>query len=539
MPRAVLTLIAKISDTIPAVLGKSREASTSGDCIMSEMPANAPTEAPADPPPGRCGKCGYLVHPQAGFICSECGADLRQVGIVTGNSRRKWGIPRVLKIAFFVVVWAIVCLEVTVNVFLWIAPHVGPAHLSSRTSNQLVPIAGKYQDIVIVRNLDGRVFGDRPAEEPLNDCPPESWTYEVTATLHGLDGGETVLHIDPLHAMSWRRTGTGGEVRGQIPLDRAAVVDWLKAAGRDTSAKDDWAGYEVAELMGIFTQLQVNEAQGFNDLSGDVVAKVVAQWPTETGKGLPPGRVPAFNSYGQSPVIRTPSAEPPMAVPMLISGVVWAAGLWFWNRRMGRNNASSAIVSQSGSAAPLISTNVPAGSAAPPTAPEVSHRLLTILFSDVKDYTTQSANQPRGGVLDIVRRHRDRVFPIVKKHHGRIVKQMGDAILATFESATDAVLAGLEIQQTADGAAQPDALQLRIAISTGEVTIEADDVFGTAVNVASRVQQLAGPGEVYFTETTRVMLNDHEVRQIEVGSFELKGVSQPVKVFRALPVSEQ
>jgi class 3 adenylate cyclase len=545
-------MLAKFPDTIPPDSGKSGEASTSGDHIMPETA----TDVPTDQPPGRCGKCGYLVHPQAGFICSECGADLRQVGIVTGNARRKRRIPRIVKIACIAVIWGILCAVVTVNLFLWIAPYVWPAHLSSRTSNQLVPLAGKYQDIVIARNLNGRVFGDQPAgppppgmtvvEESLRDHAA-SWTYDVTATLHGLDGGATVLHIDPLHDMSWRRTGTGGEVPGKGPLDQAAVIDWLKTAVRhrsdekattqDTIENEQWAGYEVAELMGIFDQLRVgiDEGQGFYDLSGDIVAKVVATWPTETGKGLPPGRVPAFNSYGQSPVIRTASGDPPLVFPILLAAVVWAAGMWFWNRLARRSSVAAALAAPTGITGTSLRVEMEPGAATPRTAREVSHRLLTILFSDVKDYTTQSANRRRGGVLDIVRRHRDRVFPIVKKHHGRVVKQMGDAILATFDSATDAVLAGLEIQQTSAAGAQPDALQLRIAISTGEVTVEADDVFGTAVNVASRVQQLAGPGEVYFTEPTRVMLNDHEVRQIEVGSFELKGVSQPVKVFRALP----
>jgi class 3 adenylate cyclase len=417
-----------------------------------------------------------------------------------------------------------------VNLFLWIAPHVWPPSVSCRASYRLVPLTGTYQDIVIVRNLSGRVPRGDSGDEPLKDHA-ENWKYEVIATLHG-GKGSSVLRIDPLHKLSWERSGVGGNLVGTAPLDRAAVVAWLKDGGRDTN--DQWGGYEVDELMGIFTQLQsqFDEGQGFDDLSGDVVGKIVAGWHGFPGV-VTNTLVPAFNGYGENPVVGHPSDEPPLVYPILLAALFWTAGMWFWSRRLRRSNAATALTAPTGIPGTSLRADIPSA-ATPGAAPEVSHRLLTILFSDVKDYTTQSANQPRGGVLDIVRRHRDRVFPIVKKHHGRVVKQMGDAILATFDSATDAVLAGLEIQLTADKA-QPDALQLRIAISTGEVTVEADDVFGTAVNVASRVQQLAGPGEVYFTETTRVMLNDHEVRQIEVGSFELKGVSQPVKVFRALP----
>ena len=222
-----------------------------------------------------------------------------------------------------------------------------------------------------------------------------------------------------------------------------------------------------------------------------------------------------------------------MVYPVVTAAFFWAAGLWLWQRRKPPKKRRRGNCRASRQRHGLLRADVQPSTPAS-VVPQVSHRLLTILFSDVKDYTSSSANQPRDGVLDIVRRHRERVFPVVKKHHGRIVKQMGDAILATFESATDAVLAGIDIQQLPEASGQIEPLQLRIAISTGEVTVEADDVFGTPVNVAVRVQQLAGPGEVYFTETTRVMLNDHEVRQTEVGTFDLKGVAQPIRVFRAV-----
>jgi class 3 adenylate cyclase len=100
------------------------------------------------------------------------------------------------------------------------------------------------------------------------------------------------------------------------------------------------------------------------------------------------------------------------------------------------------------------------------------------------------------------------------------------------------VLAGVEIQKSmaASGANETDAkpLQLRIGISTGEVTVQANDVFGSAVNLASRVQQIAEPGRVFFTEATFAMLNVQEAPASEVGVVELKGIPQPVKVYQAL-----
>ena len=66
------------------------------------------------------------------------------------------------------------------------------------------------------------------------------------------------------------------------------------------------------------------------------------------------------------------------------------------------------------------------------------------------------------------------------------------------------------------------------------MTLDEGDVFGTPVNVAARVQALAEPGDVYFTESTLHAINAAEVRHEELGSKELKGVPAPVRVYRAV-----
>jgi class 3 adenylate cyclase len=177
---------------------------------------------------------------------------------------------------------------------------------------------------------------------------------------------------------------------------------------------------------------------------------------------------------------------------------------------------------------------------APPSGPSV--RTLSIMFSDVKDYTARTASESRLGILDLVRRHRDLAQPIVKRRGGRVVKFLGDGLLIAFESATDAVLAGLEIQAAAaahnrDAPADRDKLELRIGVSTGEVALDGGDVFGEAVNLASRAQQQAAAGDVLFTEATFATINRREVRFDEAGTFELKGVPGAVRLFRALTVA--
>jgi class 3 adenylate cyclase len=176
---------------------------------------------------------------------------------------------------------------------------------------------------------------------------------------------------------------------------------------------------------------------------------------------------------------------------------------------------------------------------APPAAANVA-RTVTVLFSDIKDYTALAAAASRTGAIDLVRRHRDVAQPVIRARRGHLVKTMGDALLATFDSATDAALAGLEIQQALgaqnEGAAEGDRLHVRVAVATGEVIVEAGDVYGPTVNLAARLQSVAEPGQVLLSTTTQALLNPHELQTHAVGPFELLGIRGPIQAFAARPL---
>jgi class 3 adenylate cyclase len=171
------------------------------------------------------------------------------------------------------------------------------------------------------------------------------------------------------------------------------------------------------------------------------------------------------------------------------------------------------------------------------TAPSGQSRTLTILFTDMKDFTARAAAASRESLLTMLRANKQVVESAVNSRGGTVVKTIGDACLVTFDSATDAVLSGLEIQRAADrhnsAATAGDRLELRIGVSTGEATLTDGDVFGTAVNIAARVQNLAEVGEVYFTESTWHAMNAAEVPNTDLGPRELKGIATPVRVYRA------
>ena len=134
------------------------------------------------------------------------------------------------------------------------------------------------------------------------------------------------------------------------------------------------------------------------------------------------------------------------------------------------------------------------------TEQRINRRLAAILAADVVGYSRlMGANEE--GTLAALKRHREAVFdPAVAAHNGRIVKLIGDGVIAEFGSVVDAVNCALSVQRSSirtpdHGASQP-AIVLRIGINLGDVIIEGDDIYGDGVNIAARLEPLAEPGGI-------------------------------------------
>jgi len=161
------------------------------------------------------------------------------------------------------------------------------------------------------------------------------------------------------------------------------------------------------------------------------------------------------------------------------------------------------------------------------------------MLTDIKGFTSKTASFSRAETLDLLKRHKEMVLPVVEKFHGRLVKTIGDAFLVVFESPTDSVLCGVEIQtvlkaHNADKV-QDERIEIRIAINSGEVAIEeGGDIYGDAVNITSRLESIAEAGEVFFTEAVYLAMNKKEVPSSEIGYRQFKGIPEKIKVFRVL-----
>jgi adenylate cyclase len=130
----------------------------------------------------------------------------------------------------------------------------------------------------------------------------------------------------------------------------------------------------------------------------------------------------------------------------------------------------------------------------------VARRLAAILAADVVGFSRLMGADEAGTLERLKALRRELVQPKIAERSGRIVKLMGDGLLAEFPSVVEAVLCAVELQQDIT-AREPDLaderrIRLRIGINLGDVMVEGSDIYGDGVNIAARLEALAEPGGI-------------------------------------------
>jgi len=172
-------------------------------------------------------------------------------------------------------------------------------------------------------------------------------------------------------------------------------------------------------------------------------------------------------------------------------------------------------------------------------ANEVERRLTAVVSADVAGYSRLMADD-EAGTLARLRRYVEELFvPRIAQHRGRIVKLMGDGILAEFPSVVDAVECCVGIQKEMverDGEVPPEQrIRFRVGITVGDIIVQGDDIYGNAVNAAARIQALAEPGDVYISGGTRQQLgNLLDLSYEDLGEHRVKNIDEPVRVYRVM-----
>jgi class 3 adenylate cyclase len=165
----------------------------------------------------------------------------------------------------------------------------------------------------------------------------------------------------------------------------------------------------------------------------------------------------------------------------------------------------------------------------------LQRRLATILSADVAGYS-RLMGEHEEATVQALRGHRAVFDSLLRQHHGRIFNTAGDAILAEFPSAVEAVRCATEIQsalQTRNEHLPPEQKMLfRMGINVGDVVVQDGDLLGDGVNVAARIQTVAEPGGICISGSVYDQIQNKLSLQFKpLGEQQFKNIGQKVRTF--------
>jgi adenylate cyclase len=167
------------------------------------------------------------------------------------------------------------------------------------------------------------------------------------------------------------------------------------------------------------------------------------------------------------------------------------------------------------------------------TNPE--RRLAAIMATDVVGYT-RSMLSDEVSALAALAAIRETTERLIKRHRGRIANTAGDSVLAEFGSAVEAVSCALALQEELAKHREEHELQLRIGVHIGDVVNKNGDLFGTAVNVASRLEGIAEPGGIVVSAAVRDAIAGRLLTSFtDLGLKNLKNIEEPFRAYALSP----
>ena len=170
-----------------------------------------------------------------------------------------------------------------------------------------------------------------------------------------------------------------------------------------------------------------------------------------------------------------------------------------------------------------------------PSPSTQERRLAAIMFTDMVGFTAL-AQKDEQRALKLLEEHRALVRKAYPRFKGREIKTMGDAFLLEFASALEAAACAIEIQRAVrqrNRGQRRERIQLRIGIHVGDLISVGGDIFGDAVNIASRIEPMADPGGICVTQQVYDQVwNKVPAKLNELAKTRLKNVATPVGVYR-------
>jgi class 3 adenylate cyclase len=161
----------------------------------------------------------------------------------------------------------------------------------------------------------------------------------------------------------------------------------------------------------------------------------------------------------------------------------------------------------------------------------------TVVFTDLIGSTTAFEILGNAKATQVVTRLTRWIREVFESHGGRVIKTLGDGVLAVFPSSQNAIHAVVDLQRSYQKQTQqvpaPELMPIRVGVATGEVEIVDGDCYGDAVNVASRLNDLCGPHEIWVdsSELDVSAPSDH-VRYRRLGPINVRGRAEPCTVYQ-------
>src|SRR6267378_1148101 len=169
----------------------------------------------------------------------------------------------------------------------------------------------------------------------------------------------------------------------------------------------------------------------------------------------------------------------------------------------------------------------------------MERRLTAILAADVVGYSRLMGNDEAGTLAALKAMRTELIDGKIAQHQGRIVKLIGDGILAEFPSVVNALACATEVQRGVrernTDVPQNRRIEFRVGVNVGDVMVEGDDIYGDGVNVASRLESVADPGGITVSRAVR----DHVGNRLDLafedrGEQKLKNIEKPVHVYSVI-----
>jgi class 3 adenylate cyclase len=161
---------------------------------------------------------------------------------------------------------------------------------------------------------------------------------------------------------------------------------------------------------------------------------------------------------------------------------------------------------------------------------------VTVLFTDIRGSTSFFESEGDVEGLAMVQRHNDLLFPIIGQHSGRVVKTIGDAIMAMFDNPENCIRAAISMQQALarynEDRGRNQEIHIRIGLHHGLGLIKNGDVYGDVVNTASRVEHQSQPDQIFVSTSLLEAARTVGVESESAGTAELKGKAETVELYR-------